>query len=173
MIDRAPDFLAPSVGWRVWAVVEQMGQLRLASVLYPTVWPTRDELVADCLASGGAHDVPHAHCLCGVYAASQVGLAVSYFDGRGAGTPRDVYRVIGEVSLWGSVVEGARGWRAARAYPRRLYVPSRSLAGVSVVAPAEVALALTAYGVPVALLDAATKDGICAELAPPPLAEAA
>ena len=117
MIDRAPDFLAPSVGWRVWAVVEQMGQLRLASVLYPTVWPTRDELVADCLASGGAHDVPHAHCLCGVYAASQVGLAVSYFDGRGAGTPRDVYRVIGESR------SGARSSRAPEVGAQRAPIP--------------------------------------------------
>ena len=155
MHQRAPDFLVPSVGWRVWVVVQHLGRLRLASVLYPTLWPVRHELIADCQTQA-AHAVPHAQCLCGIYAANRVDTSVSYFDGRGAGTPAEVYRVVGEVSLWGSVIEGERGWRASHAYPRRLYVPSRSLAGSTTVTPAEVALDLTAYGVPVELLDAAT-----------------
>jgi hypothetical protein len=131
----------------------------------------RSELVADCRAHGD-HAVPHARCLCGVYGAKRLDASVSYFDGRGAGTPREVYRVVGEVALWGSVIEGEGGWRASRAYPRRLYVPSRSLAGSSAVTPGEVGLALIEYGVPVELLDAATKSGLCAELAPA-LADAA
>jgi hypothetical protein len=40
------------------------------------------------------------------------------------------------------------------------------------VTPGEVGLALIEYGVPVELLDAATKSGLCAELAPA-LADAA
>jgi hypothetical protein len=161
--DRAPDYHAPPVGWRVWVVVEHLGRLRLASVLYQAVWPVRTELVADCRAHGD-HSVPHVRCLCGIYGAKSLDSSVSYFDGRGAGTPNEVYRVVGEVSLWGSVIEGDRGLRASRGYPRRLYVPSRSLAAPATVTPTDVALELTDYGVPVELLDAATKSGLCAEL---------
>jgi hypothetical protein len=166
---RAPDFVEPTNGWRVWLVVEQESELRLASVLYPTVWPVREELVAECRprarALGRAHGVPGARCRCGIYAAASVEDAASYFDGRGPSTLREVYRVIGRVALWGSVVEGERGWRAAHGYPSRLYVPSRSLGGPSTVTAGEVALALTAYGVPVELLDAMTKRRVSAELA--------
>jgi hypothetical protein len=92
--------------------------------------------------------------------------AASYFDGRGRSTLREVYRVIGLVSLWGSVVEGDRGWRASRGYPRRLYVPARCLGGASTVTAGEVALALTEYGVPVELLDGMTKGRVCTALGP-------
>ena len=34
------------------------------------------------------------------------------------------YRALGCVLLWGSVVEGEHGWRAARAYPQRIFLPS-------------------------------------------------
>jgi hypothetical protein len=32
--------------------------------------------------------------------------------------------VVGEVSLWGTVIECEHGYRASLAYPRRIYVPS-------------------------------------------------
>jgi hypothetical protein len=165
----APDYADPFVGWRVWVVVEEQGELRLASVLYPTVWPARREVVAACRPRprelAGAHEIPDARCSCGIYAASSVEDAATFFDGRGPGTPRDVYRVIGQVSLWGSVLEGGRGWRASHAYPSRLYVPARCLSGPSRRSAGAVALALTDYGVPVELLDGMTKRRVCAELA--------
>jgi hypothetical protein len=34
-----------------------------------------------------------------------------------------VGRVVGQVALWGKVVECAEGWRGALAYPVHLYVP--------------------------------------------------
>jgi hypothetical protein len=164
----APDYADPFVGWRVWVVVEERGELRLASVLYPTVWPVRCEVVAACRPGSellGVHEIPDARCSCGIYAASSVEDAATYFDGRGAGTPREVYRVIGQVSLWGSVLAGGHGWRASHAYPSRLYVPARCLSGPSRLSAGSVALALTDYGVPVELLDGMTKRRVCAELA--------
>jgi hypothetical protein len=170
---RAPDLIEPSVGWRVWVVVEEQGELRLASVLYPTIWPVRRELVAACDARpdpDGTDRVPHVQCSCGVHAAVAVEDATSYFDGRGARTMREVYRVIGRVSLWGRVVEGDAGWRASHAYPKELYVPSRCLSAAGRTNAAQVALALTDYGVPVRLLSGMTKRGVYAELAEMPLA---
>ena len=166
----APDFFQPTLGWRVWLVVEDHDELRLASVMYPTVWEPRREQVADCrpgdprdlhgetvLSHPGPHLAPHIRCGCGIYAAKGVELAASYFDGYGPLTDQPAFRVIGRVSLWGRVVEGERGYRASHAYPAHLYVPGRSLNGASEVSPEEVALALTAYGVPVELLEGLTK----------------
>jgi hypothetical protein len=44
----APDYVAPIVGWRGWFVVEAEGALRLCSIVYHTLWPPRQELVASC-----------------------------------------------------------------------------------------------------------------------------
>ena len=55
--------------------------------------------------------------------------------------------MIGTVSLWGDVVECERGWRAAFAYPSRIFVP------LGVPGAAEQAEGLTDYGVPVELVD--------------------
>jgi hypothetical protein len=166
----APDHHEPVLGWRVWLVVQDAGELRLASVLYPSVWQVRKEFVAECGPGGGTRPAPHrapgGFCRCGIYAAASVEEAASYFDGRGSGTLGEVYRVIGQVALWGSVIEGDRGWRASHGYPHALYVPARSLTGASRLTPGEVALALTDYGVPVELLDAVTKRRVCASLAP-------
>src|SRR5204862_488512 len=62
--------------------------------------------------------------------------ALSY--ARGRDEPGTVCRILGEVVLWGHVVETEAGWRASHAYPARLYVPD-----------AEIAAALAAYSVPV------------------------
>jgi hypothetical protein len=73
-----------------------------------------------------------------------------------------VHRVIGTVSLWGTVVEGERGWRASHAYPRRIYVPVPSrrawlnpVGGLRrpALPPAEIAYALAEYGVTVELVE--------------------
>jgi hypothetical protein len=100
-----------------------------------------------------------------VYAAADFHDALSYFDGHSPGCEDAVYRVIGRVSLWGSVVECARGWRASHAYPERIYVPTRSLDRSWTLAAGDVALALTDYGVPVELLDGGTKRHVARVLA--------
>jgi hypothetical protein len=84
--------------------------------------------------------VPGLECNCGFHAARDPVDALSYLRGREeAGT---VCRVLGEVALWGHVVETEAGWRASHAYPARLYVADHVVAdalsvyGVTVVSPA-------------------------------------
>ncbi len=133
----------PVTGWRAWVVTETAAGLRLASVLHDVVWPHGVQLVAECrrhddpfAAPIGTHPVPGAECNCGFHAARDPVDALSYARGRDElGT---VCRVLGEVSLWGHVLETEAGWRASHAYPLRLYVPD-----------AEVAAQLAAYSVPV------------------------
>ena len=60
---------------------------------------------------------------------------------------------IGLVALWGSVVEGEAGWRASAAYPEALYLPVRREEERE---PCDrIAWDLSAYGVPIAVVDCA------------------
>jgi hypothetical protein len=77
--------------------------------------------------------------------------------------PVVVHRVIGRVSLWGSVVEGELGFRAASAYPEHLYVPPRRANGPAVPALA-IADGLADYGVPIEVLDEEEHDDIVGAL---------
>jgi hypothetical protein len=61
---------------------------------------------------------------------------------------------VGRVSLWGVVIECERGWRAAYAYPARLYVPTRSVARRPRLSSRELAEGLAGYGVSVTVTDA-------------------
>jgi hypothetical protein len=111
--------------------------VRLRSVVFSTVWQPQEELVAACnrfwmkiplpraWRRAATHEIPSSPCACGIYAASDLETAAHYLylydDVR---QPQLHARAIGRVSLWGSVVEGEKGWRAARAYPERLYLPT-------------------------------------------------
>src|SRR5919204_3947770 len=44
-----PDYVEPFEGWRVWRVSGDGCELQLLSVVQETVWPPREELVAECL----------------------------------------------------------------------------------------------------------------------------
>jgi len=168
---RAPDFAEPLLGWRVWDVVESEGQLRLTSLCFRAVWRPQEETVASCrrsaqmLASAFVppHEAPHGRCACGIYATRAAARATPYLSRHFRGSPAAVHRVVGQVLLWGTVVEAARGWRASHAYPAALYVPTahgglRSIVG-GLRRPAraieELAAELGAYRVPVEIVDAA------------------
>jgi hypothetical protein len=157
----APDYVAPIVGWRGWFVVEAEGALRLCSIVYHTLWPPRQELVASC--RGGEHRLvpelpaehtaPEAACRCGIYACESAAAAASFLRSSRAPARQTLGLVLGRVSLWGKVVECQRGWRGERAYPAGIYVPRLSAEGRFLLARSpgaeRVALALRSYGVPI------------------------
>ena len=133
----------PVRGWRAWTVVETAEGLRLGSVLHDLVWPLGRPVVAECRLHEDPfalpvppHPVPGPICNCGFHAARDVADALSY--ARGRDEPATICRILGEVSLWGHVLETEGGWRASHAYPAHLYV-----------ADADIAEALAVYGVPV------------------------
>jgi len=156
----APDYAEPILGWRLWHVVSDRGGLALRSLFFPLVWPRRQEVVADCLRERPRvfrHNepcaaVPGARCECGIYAGDLETVA-EYLSTRPTGDVLPVQRVIGLVSLWGSVIECERGWRASRAYPRALFVPTSSFGARARISPADAARGLEAYGVPVELVE--------------------
>jgi hypothetical protein len=117
-----PDVAGVVVGWRSWKVALADGGPRLRPMTRigwcaGAWWPTARPLHAACATQ--QHVAPDETCSCGVYAASSYGGLdeLGYVDRAGSAI------AVGTVSLWGSVVECDRGWRAEHAYPRHLFVP--------------------------------------------------
>jgi len=162
---RAPDFVEPVCGWRTWLVVQGYDGVRLASVSFPALWPRRQRLCAQCgrgfhNGSGpplrAEHRAPALDCSCGIYAARTLNRAAQIADCATArfrdclGRPV-LGAALGLVSLWGTVVECAQGWRATYAYPARLHViePSGGSPRSHAASAGELAVDLRGYGVPV------------------------
>jgi hypothetical protein len=175
----APDYLEPVVGWRVWSLQEVGGRVRLASHISPSVWEPGRELVAECEVRRRAplapwhtrptgHAAPAERCTCGVHGVSRVGLLATYLPvaNRPYSWMRPVVRqAIGRVALWGEVVEGARGWRAACAYPAELWLPQVDGNDQDVPEVEAIAANLADYGVPVHVCDGRSVREVVAALA--------
>ena len=178
-MSKAPDYLEPVIGWRGWFVVEDGQATRLSSLVYPTLWPPRRELLATCRHRPLSllppwrrrppdHDAPEERCRCGIYGTADPERAAAYLEDRVL-HPEPLcwpllHRVIGRVSLWGWVAECEHGWRASHAYPERLYVPSLHEEHETACDASEIARALTAYGVPIELLECGTREDLAAAL---------
>jgi hypothetical protein len=145
--------LQPAVGWKVWRVEHDMKQTWLRSVLYGDLWPVDEPVEAVCRRLlRSTHEPPCRGCECGIHAGRELG-AWDHYLAVGAES-----RVFGRALLWGSVLEGASGWRAARARPVEIFVPP------AVADAPAVAEGLRAYGVPVHLL--ADAEALVAEEVP-------
>jgi hypothetical protein len=178
--DRAPDVLGPLVGWRVWHIRPTDEGWRLFSLHYAgEPWPVREPVVASCLKSRyvrstaridhSRHTAPTKGCLCGIYVARELDQLRQYVVTASqpalmARTSYYTHRAIGLVHVWGNVVECSQGWRAARAYPARLWLPRRRPDGERVDA-GSLADDLASYAVPVELLDAGNRYEIMSRLA--------
>lgn len=123
-----PDYISPVIAWRVWQLVDG----GIAS-LNGQPWIPGKTLAASCAAPGrpalplgrafprhdAAAEVPGLNCSCGVYAARSLSCL--------RGMEYDRYGILGEVFLWGRVVEHENGWRGQFAYPKSFFLPSNQL----------------------------------------------
>ncbi len=164
----APDYLAPVVGWRTWCVDDSGAEARLRSVVRPGEWPVGEAMTAGCSWGSISHQPPGIGCRCGIHAARDAAEAAFHAE-----LPSRAHEpvAVGLVALWGRVVEGDAGWRAASAYPSVLYVPARSAGERE--RSARIAWDLTAYGVPAGVLDCTTRGVAEALWAVTPAARAA
>jgi hypothetical protein len=113
---------APIVGWRIWNLSYDAEEPRLlpAGSGGHDAWEPRRAVEARCNASRiltrslHPHPAPDPACTCGIYASR----SLKAFDRRRPAWPPP--SVVGTVSLWGTVIEHERGWRARNAYPARL-----------------------------------------------------
>jgi hypothetical protein len=178
-LSKAPDYLEPIMGWRGWHVVADEQTTRLSSLIYPTLWPPRRELIATCRhrpflllrpwrRRPPDHGAPDESCRCGIHATADPEKAAGYLeDSIMHAEPLRwpvLHRVVGRVSLWGSIVECEDGWRASHAYPERLYVPSLPEEPRNRCDARAIVRELMAYGVPVELLECWTREDVAAVL---------
>jgi hypothetical protein len=127
----APDYFAPTVGWRGWLVVRVEGAAARRATGRSG---SRGARCGPLPARGGAlvagpplptgHAAPDEGCRCGIYAATsaRAGGRLRYRPTQAARAI--VHRVIGRVSLLGTVVACTRGSRAERAYAASPAVPT-------------------------------------------------
>lgn len=146
---RVPDRVSnePIRAFREWWLRRDTGELE--SLVYPTRWPMRKPLIAACgLKSPMINEdiscdfSPSLDCSCGVFAYKGPEEPDTWLEERSTilGTWKSALSnseeeakmfmdklnkvpVIGQVSLWGSVISHTLGYRAAKAYPYSLFVP--------------------------------------------------
>lgn len=107
----APDVAGVVVGWRSWQIRDpELARLR-SPLQVSTEWRPGEPLTARCELAG--HPAPDPDCTCGLYAAREPGGVGGVGFGR--------VTLLGCVALWGTVVEGERGWRAGLGLPVLLF----------------------------------------------------
>lgn len=123
---RVPDGIIPITAWRVWGVSNQ----KLCAIGSQGIWEPKKPMEAICNA-GGSHPAPQNDCNCGMW-------SFKTLDGLVAATKSYQVKVLGQVSLWGRVIETENGFRAQYAYPKELWLLDSSLEDLGYI-----------YGVPI------------------------
>jgi hypothetical protein len=101
----------PVVAWRAWRLRrEGVGALRLQPAFRGPPWGPLEPVRARCVRRR-RHDAPKRRCTCGLY---------GFRDGSEVGLGGTRLAAVGQVSMWGRVVEHDLGFRAEFAYPARL-----------------------------------------------------
>jgi hypothetical protein len=131
MMEVSDTYILPIVGYRGWVLREG----KLSSCVVDNLWIPKKANVAQCdkhrkfwlrsLQSGpGPQVIPHeghvaplAECQCGFYAFKTLPQLVEWLEHR----ETELDLVIGDVYLWGKVVDCEHGYRAQYAYPKRFY----------------------------------------------------
>lgn len=117
---RMPDYVHVLTGWRAWRV----DGLRLKALGQNTIWEPKKQLSATCEKSSSGlitlpapkHEAPQMGCTCGVWAFKDLDRLTQAVDSYSG------IQVLGQVSLWGRVVETQNGFRAQYAYPSELWL---------------------------------------------------
>lgn len=124
-----PDLDEAEVGWRAWTVNYDLPRFGLPPKLHSATfkthyWTPGRASMAACSRGCPPDDMPGRSCKCGFYAAKSVKhlLRLGYAS-RCHNINGGKVGVIGEVALWGKIVEGNQGYRAQYAYPTKLYLP--------------------------------------------------
>lgn len=110
--ETSPDYTHYLTGYRCWDLVRS----GLASIGNETQWPKMKALEAVC-RNDEDHDAPDLECDCGIWAFKTLSGLVDALDQYSENG-----KIIGQVALWGNVVETEHGWRAQYAYPLELWI---------------------------------------------------
>jgi hypothetical protein len=112
----------PIIGWRCWFVLPKEGLLR-PIFKRGLAWKPRQTLEAICPEN--IHAVPADGCKCGVWTVCHPLMLhePEWMTAPPLGIgPIPGVLVVGQVALWGDIIEHERGWRGQFAYPTHLYL---------------------------------------------------
>lgn len=134
------------LGWRAWQLTDYerrggVSEKRIQAVGMKPTWEPYEPNVAICTSQGN-HEAPWRSCRCGFWAFKnrtdvEASIHEEYRGLQG--------KVVGQIAMWGRVLECKRGWRAEFAYPQSfefIQVPEDIAADVA-----------QRYGVPYSVID--------------------
>ena len=132
--ERVPDMVTCIVGWRGWSVKKRLDELRLEGIGMSHIWTPKKPEEATCKSGSfgyrlsavwgdtpselEAHFAPHKDCTCGIWAFR----TLEEFQAMAQQYSVDV---VGQVYLWGRVLECENGFRAQYAYPKELWLMNK------------------------------------------------
>jgi hypothetical protein len=116
-----PDFVHAITAWRGWDVTDGT----LESLGSSAQWEPRHALKAKC-ASGRTHAAPDLACHCGYWSFKTRELLEQALEGYAS-----VVEVIGQVEIWGRVIECENGFRSEYAYPKELWLLNDGMESLS------------------------------------------
>lgn len=108
-------------GWRAWSIVDfhrrgNSVEKRLQALGTKPIWEPYQPNVATCVTDG-THEAPWPTCRCGFWAfKDRKHVEQALFSNYGG----EKGKVIGQIALWGRVLETTRGYRGEYAYPQTL-----------------------------------------------------
>lgn len=108
-------------GWRAWKIVDferrgSISEKRLQALGTSPIWEPYQSNIATC-TTDGTHEAPWPSCRCGFWAfKTREHVERSLFETYGG----ERGKVIGQIALWGRVLECTRGFRGEYAYPQTL-----------------------------------------------------
>jgi hypothetical protein len=123
--DRSPDYTHTITAWRGWefdgGMLEALGS--------SSRWEPKVAARATCVIGGGvkdAHAAPHFSCRCGYWSFKTRELLEESLE-RYANS----VDVIGQVEIWGRVIECDNGYRSEFAYPKELWLLDEGMESLS------------------------------------------
>jgi hypothetical protein len=119
--ERSPDYTHTITAWRGWDVRDGM----LEALGSSSRWEPRRALKANCISCGG-HAAPYLNCRCGYWSFKTQELLAQAMDKYD-----DTVKVIGQVEIWGRVIECENGFRSEYAYPKELWLLDEGLESLS------------------------------------------
>lgn len=111
----------PILAWRCWFTLATEALLR---PIYKRGLAWKPQEAQAALCADEVHAVPDDACRCGIYSVCHPMLLqeVHWDHAPPKGVkPLPGVVVVGQVALWGKVIQHERGWRAQYAYPKQLY----------------------------------------------------
>lgn len=127
------------VAWRGWSVIIDFINGRLSSISTPTIWEPKEKMIAMCLGIDAN--------MAGIWSVKRESFGM--FHGV-KGLHNYHFHIIGEVYIWGKIVEHGFGYRSEFAYPKSLYVVRYNYNADYY---NKISNKLKPYGVPVSIID--------------------